>query len=560
LADPKEKYDVALVGAHLATNLLAAILAKNGVRVLLVDAEADATVPAGETTVPYTAEVFFTLARRYDIPEIGGFGLTCDLPDRVRRTSGVKRSLSFLYHQPGQQQDPAQTVQFNVPGEHSEWHMFRPDVDEYAHEIARKYGAVVPRHRSPVVTTGPLPGGDGVEVSTADGVRYRARYLIDSVGMDSPIVAKLGGPDPVAALRTRSRVMSAHLKGVRQFEQEVSQDAYPGASPWSLGTISHLFDGGWIQVAHFDNHPEAGTARTSVTVSVDPDRYGDLPKGPEAGFRALIERFPQLAATFETAVAATPWTSDALWQRTVAQTVGPRHFLFERSAARNDMFLSRDVTMAAELVCALAPVLIRAARTDDWSPAGFAAVATFQAELTAFNDRILTAARVATTDFQLWNAFSRVWLLWSMLAALSLKSARNHALASGDWSPTQRLDEGAFWFALPRGLPELLELTFEWTEQVRAGELTAIGAADRIWQALREAKFKPPLYGFADPADRYYHFTLTKRLKAMVWTRTVAPAEFRSMLTKENLTSTPPSAVAPAAVSRRRSKRAGSDR
>ena len=44
--------------------------------------------------------------------------------------------------------DPAQTVQFNVPGEHSEWHMFRPDVDEDAHEVARKYGAVVPRHPS----------------------------------------------------------------------------------------------------------------------------------------------------------------------------------------------------------------------------------------------------------------------------------------------------------------------------------------------------------------------------------------------------------------------------
>jgi tetracycline 7-halogenase / FADH2 O2-dependent halogenase len=541
LADPEEKYDVALVGAHLATNLLAAVLAKSGVRVLLVDAEADATAAAGETTVPYTAEVFFTLARRYDIPEIGAFGLTCDLPDRVRRSSGVKRSLSFLYHRSGKEQDPAQTVQFNVPGEHSEWHMFRPDVDEYAHEIARRYGAAVPRHRSALAATGPLPGGDGVEVATVDGVRYRARYLVDSVGMDSPIVAKLGGPDPVARLRTRSRVMSAHLKGVRRFEQEVSQSTYPGASPWSAGTVSHLFDGGWIQVAHFDNHPEAGTARASVTASVDPDRYGDLPKDPEAGFRALIERFPQLAATFETAVAATPWTGDALWQRTVARTVGPRHFLFERSAARNDMFLSRDVTMAAELVYALAPVLIRAARTDDWSPAGFAAVAAFQAELTAFNDRILAAARVATGDFRLWNAFSRVWLLWSMLAALSLKSARNHALGSGDWSPTQRLDQGAFWFALPRGLPELLESTFEWTEQVRAGGLTATGAADRIWQALREAKFKPPLYGFADPADRYYHFTLAKRLKAMAWTRTVAPAEFRSMLTKENLTSTPPS-------------------
>lgn len=542
-ADPEEKYDVALVGAHLASNLLAAVLARRGLRVLLVDCEADARTPAGETTVPYTAEVFFTLARRFDIPELAAFGLTCDLPDRVRRSSGVKRSLSFLYHRAGQPQNPDHAVQFNVPGEHSEWHMFRPDVDAYAHEVACQYGARVPRHRRRISEFARLPGGDGVSVTTEDGVSYRARYLVDAIGMESPIVAKLGGPDPVAELRTRSRVMTAHLTGVQQFEDRVPLAAYPKASPWSVGTISHLFHGGWIQIAHFDNHPEAGTARASVAVSLDPDAFGDLAKDPEAAFRTLLDRFPQLAETFAGAVTATNWTFDELWQRTVTQTVGERHFLFERSASRNDFFLSRDVTMAAELVYALAPVLLEAARTDDWSPERFAPVAAFQRELIAFNDRIISAARIATHDFRLWNAFSRVWLLWSMLAALSLKSTRNHALRSGDWRPTHRLDEGAFWFALPKGLPELLEQTFAWTEEVREGRLTPGAAADRIWQALDAAPFTPPLYGFADPDDRYYHFTLSKRLKALAWTKTVAPVEFRSMLTKENLTNVPPSAV-----------------
>ncbi|MBV2156581.1 NAD(P)/FAD-dependent oxidoreductase [Kitasatospora sp. SUK 42] len=542
-ADPEEKYDVAVVGAHLASNLLAAVLARQGLRVLVVDTESDATAPAGETTVPYTAEVFFTLARRFDIPEIAAFGLTCDLPDRVRRTSGAKRSLSFLYHRPGKAQDPRQTVQFNVPGEHSEWHMFRPDVDEYALQVARTYGARVVRHRRRLTDVSPLPGGDGVSVTTADGLRYRARYLVDSIGMDSPIIARLGGPDPVANLRSRSRVLTTHLAGVQRFEDRVPLSGYPRASPWSAGTISHLFAGGWLQVAHFDNHADAGTARTSVVLSVDPDVFGDLPKDPESAFRGLIDRFPQLRDTFSAAVAVRPWTADDVWQRTVDRTVGNRHFLFERSASRNDLFLSRDVTMAAELVYALAPVLIEAARTDDWSPERFAAVAGFQAELIGFNDRIIAAARIATRDFELWNAFSRVWLLWSMLAALSLKSARNQALRSGDWTPTHRLAEGAHWFALPYGLPELLEQTFAWTEEVREGRLTPAAAAGRVWRALDDAPFTPPLYGFADPEDRFYHFTLARRLRTLAWTKTVAPAEFRTMLTRENLTNVPPPAV-----------------
>ncbi|MEO6085757.1 MAG: FAD-dependent monooxygenase, partial [Umezawaea sp.] len=514
-ADPEEKYDVAIVGAHLASNLLATVLAKQGLRVLLVDSESDATQPAGETTVPYTAEIFFTLARKFEIPEIAALGLTIELPDRVRNTSGAKRSLSFLYHRPDRAQDPKQTVQFNVPGEHSEWHMYRADVDQYTYDVARRYGARGVRHRRRFTAVSPT--AEGVTVTVSDNTTFRARYLIDSIGPESPILAKLGGPDPVARMRTRSRVFTTHMTGVQMFEDRVPLADYPQASPWSLGTISHLFDGGWIQVAHFDNHAQAGTARCSVAVSVDPDRFDDLPKDPEAAFRALIDRFPQLRRTFESASAARPWAADDLWQRTVSATVGRRHFLFERSASRNDLFLSRDVTMAAEMVYVLAPVLVQAARTDDWSPERFAPVAAFQDSLIEFNDAILATAQVATRDFRLWNAFSRVWLLWSMLAALSLKSTRNQSLRSGDWSTSARLGDGPFWFKLPNGLPELLRRVFEIGEEVRADRMLPSVAADTIFKALEDAPFVPPLYGFAKPEDRYYHFTLVKRLRMLAW-------------------------------------------
>lgn len=540
-ADPEEKYDVAILGSHLASNLLGAILARHGLRVLLVDAECDAAQAAGETTVPYTAEVFFTLARRFDVPEIAAFGLTRDLPDEVRRTSGVKRSLGFLYHVAGLAQDPRHAVQFNVPGEHSEWHPYRPHVDRYAHRVAQRYGARAIRYRPKLVDVVRAP--DEVRVVTADHQTFRARCVVDAVGVDSPLLCQLGGADPVARLRTRSRVLWTHLSGVRPFEDCVDQESYSRATPWSSGTISHVFAGGWIQVAHFDNHAEAGTPTCGVAVSVDPETFGDLPKDPDAAFRDLVDRFPDLRRSFGDAVAVRPWVFDNPWQRTVATPAGDRYFLFERSAGRNDMFLSRDVTMGAELVHALAPVLIGAARADDWSAERFAPVAAFQNSLTNLNDRILATAQTATRDFRLWNAFTRVWLLWSVLAALSLKSARNQCLRTGDWAGVERHGAGAFWYAVPAGLPELLDDVFGIAEQVRSGLLPAAVAAERVFRTLREAPFVPPLYRFADPDDRYYHFTVAKRLRMLAWARTVAPAEFRTMLTKENLTSVPPSAV-----------------
>ena len=163
-------------------------------------------------------------------------------------------------------------------------------------------------------------------------------------------------------------------------------------------------------------------------------------------------------------------------------------FLFERTATRNDMFLSRDVTMTAELVHALAPVLVRSARTDDWSAERFAAVARFQEELAALNDRFLVAARTATRDFMLWNAFARVWLLWSILGALSLKTARNTCLRTADWARVSRFDVGAYWFALPVGMPELLDDVFDLIESVELDRTLPRTAAEHIFRRLAAAQ------------------------------------------------------------------------
>jgi FADH2 O2-dependent halogenase len=209
------------------------------------------------------------------------------------------------------------------------------------------------------------------------------------------------------------------------------------------------------------------------------------------------------------------------------------------------MFLSRDVTMAGELVHALAPVLVRAVRTDDYGTAPFERVAAFQAELGAFNDRLLAGARTACADFRLVNAYARVWLLWQILADLSLKRARLDCAAdagesadpTGDWSAVERFEWGGIWFRVPRGLREVLDQTFALLEDVRAGVRTPADAADRIFAELRRSEAVPPLYAFGDPDARVYRFTMAKRLQMLWWTKTSAPADFRRLLTRDYVTS-----------------------
>ncbi|GAA1507196.1 tryptophan 7-halogenase [Sphaerisporangium rubeum] len=540
VADRAIRYDVAVLGAHLGGCLLAAVLARHGLRVLLVDAPSDSDEFAGETTVPYTAEVFFTMARRFGMPELAGFGLTSALPSEVRRSSGVKRSLGFLYHREGHEHDPALAVQFNVPGEHAEWHPYRPHVDRYAYLLALRYGAVAPPQR-PVLADVRV-GEEEVNVLLRDGSLHHARFVVDGAGAGSPLSDRLGAEDEIPRLRLRSRLLATHMQGVTPFEECVRLEDYGQATPWSKGTLTHVFPGAWVQVAHFDNGEDPVNPLASVVASVDPVRYADLPADPEDAFRELIGRFPSLARSFSNAIACRPWTSARRWQRTAGTTAGERWFLWDRTAARNDFLLSRDVTMTAEMVHALAPALIEAAAGDDWT-GHVRPVAVFQERLVDFHDRLLTAARAATEDFRLWNAYSRVWLLWSMLSALSLKSARNDCLARGRWDGVRGHHGHAFWFAPPKGLNRLLSQVFEEFGEVEAGTRSAGAAAGRVFALLREAPFVPPVYRFADPKARYYHFSAARRLRMMLWSKTTAPVEFRRMMTKENLTSVQPDAL-----------------
>ncbi|CCK26861.1 hypothetical protein BN159_2482 [Streptomyces davaonensis JCM 4913] len=537
-ADPKERYDVAVLGGTLAGGLLAAVLASQGVRVLVVPCAEDRGEPSGETTVPYTAEVFLLLAKRFGIPEIAAFGLFPDLPAEIRRDSGVKKSLGFLYHRPGQSQRAEESIQFNVPGEHAEWHLERRTVDAYTVTLAHRYGAAVLPHG--VHATDAWTEDDGARVETADGHVWRARYLVDVSGPGSFLLARNGGDDAEPRLGLRSRVIATHMTGVAPFEEVRDTADYPRATAWSEGTVHHLFDGGWVQLVRFDNHQGGHNPATGVTLSLDPGRWADLADDPEKAFRTVVEQFPDLERQFTSATAVRPWTSAPLWQRTAARTYGDRWFALERTAARNDLFLSRDVTMATELVHALASALIPAVRRDDFATAPFARVAAFQDELGAFNDRWLRCARIAAGEFKLYNAFSRVWLLWQILADLSLKRARLDCEAGGgvlDWTPVERFELGGIWFHVPEGLRDLIDRSLKTVERVGAGELAAGAAADQIFAALRQGKFVPPLYAFGDPAARVYHFTLPKRLRMLWWVKTSAPEDFRRLLTRDNVTS-----------------------
>lgn len=519
-------YDVAITGRHLATGLLAAVLAKSGLRTALIPARADAGEPTGDTTVPYTAELFFLLGERFGIPEISAMGMFDRLPSRLRESSGIKRNLGFLYHRSSRPQDPVEAVQFNVPGEHAETHLFRPEADSYAAELAAGYGAVVTAAEA--TPGGVRVGTDGIMVRTADGSEVRAEYLI-SGSTDQQLFADAMPTRSCRGIRHHSRLLYSHLTGVRSFEDVVGLRAYRRAAPWSAGTLTHVFDGGWAQVAPF------GNGRSGIAVSLGPRLASSVASAdgsPASEFGNLTQLFPDLQRQFEDASPVQAWQVRENWPGWAEQCCGSRWFRFDRGAGRHDFLLSRDVTMSLELVHAVAVGVLRMADTGDWGGDAMNEIAGFQAGLFGFYDRLFAAGRTATGDFAQWNAFLRVWLLWTILSALSVKRARLDAAASGQWGLVERFGEVPYWFAVPSGLQDLVAESLADIECGDPGE----AAAGRIFARLRRERFVPPLYAFGDPEARYYYFTRARRVRMLLWAKTTAPADFRRLLTVDNAT------------------------
>lgn len=179
-----QRYDVAILGSGVAGSILGAILARQGVRTLLLDAGSHPRFAIGESTIPFTLVSLRTLAERYDVPEIAHLASFTDTTRAIGPRFGVKRHFGFLLHHEGAPQNPREVNEFATPPQllHEAAHLFRQDTDSYLFHVAVKYGCVA---RQNFRVTDIDFDGSGVTLSGQDG-EYRARYLVDASGFRSP--------------------------------------------------------------------------------------------------------------------------------------------------------------------------------------------------------------------------------------------------------------------------------------------------------------------------------------------------------------------------------------
>jgi FADH2 O2-dependent halogenase len=428
--DPKT-YDVAIIGSGFSGSSLAAILARQGQRVVVFEAKSHPKFAIGESMILETSEVLRATAELFDVPELAYF--SSENYFALAGTShGVKRHFSYLHHTTGQPQDKAHSLQAVIPRQpHGhEMHLFRQDTDAFLTATAVAYGANV-LQETPVKEVDVQ--ADGVEIVTAKGERYRANFVVDAGGFRSLLADRFDLRD--MNLQTHSRTIFTHMVNVPCYN-DVGGSTQEYGIPYRLseGTLHHIFRGGWLWVIPFNNHPQATNPLCSVGLLLDPRIHPERPDlSPEEEFYAFVGQYPSSAAQFAGARSVRAWTRTGRIQYSSKQVVGDRFCLLGHAAGFIDPLFSKGLYVTSMSTALCAHLLLKAKETGDYSAAAFQRLEEQTLAYVRTNDRLVANSFRAFSHPKLWQVYSVLWLLGAYTELVMLNSARAQAKNRDDY-------------------------------------------------------------------------------------------------------------------------------
>jgi FADH2 O2-dependent halogenase len=192
--------------------------------------------------------------------------------------------------------------------------------------------------------------------------------------------------------------------------------------------LHHLFEGGWLWVIPFNNHPAATNPLCSVGLQLDPRLYpqrDDL--SPEEEFFEVIQRFPGMDKQFKEAKAVRNWVRTGRLQYASKRVVGERFCLLGHAAGFIDPLFSKGLYTTMMSVVVLSHLLLEAQSSGDYSAARFQPLEETTLAFIRTNDRLIANAYKSFANYKLWVVYAVLWLLGAYTELLRLNSIRAQA-------------------------------------------------------------------------------------------------------------------------------------
>ncbi|HZU35980.1 MAG TPA: tryptophan 7-halogenase, partial [Gemmataceae bacterium] len=313
------------------------ILRRLGRSVLLIERGSHPRFAIGESSTPLANLMLDALAQTYDLPRLAPLAKYGPWQRTYPQLAcGLKRGFTFFQHKPHRPFIPRTDranellVSANPSDEASDTHWFREHIDHFFLMEAQAAG-VVYYERTEI--TGIERTQEGWLLTgrrEAEPAQLAATFLVDASGPACPLARALGiptGPDDVL---TNSWTVYSHFAGVRRFEElyrAAGGDAEAHPYPCDDAALHHVLENGWVWVLRFNNG----------LTSAGPVWNGRLRRpedaiAPEAEWTALLQRYPSLAAQFDTAQPVRPFIRTGRLQRWAQRAAGPGWVLLPHAA------------------------------------------------------------------------------------------------------------------------------------------------------------------------------------------------------------------------------------
>ncbi|MFK8113413.1 MAG: NAD(P)/FAD-dependent oxidoreductase [Rubripirellula sp.] len=248
--------DVAIIGSGFSGSILAWILAKQGVRVALIDAASHPRFAIGESSTPIADMLLRRLGETYRLKPLQSLATWSGWQANHRDLAcGMKRGFSYFAHEGGevfQESELGQRsllVAASACDEVSDTHWYRPELDAFLHQQACSAGAIDFSNDAVIDITRTRNGGSRLLLECDE---IDAEWLIDASGRASVLAEKCAAVDLVGQLTTDTRSAFAHYRNVGTWSET---HGVSSADPFDADAAAqhHLLDDGWLWMLRFNN-------------------------------------------------------------------------------------------------------------------------------------------------------------------------------------------------------------------------------------------------------------------------------------------------------------------